>query len=213
MRGRYGILLYEDFNLFHVCLASDVDPFTQLTSQDLETVATTIKNWIDHAAHISVDHHLLNQKLVEGSIDFYLSGGIYTASPARRAGHKQVVAVTPTRGPVAGRGGIAFAEVTSVLAQSRQRQMSEQFLAQILTPDIAVRIAQLPGTSNPVVQMADAKVFNSFSTEELDIIQWDYLEHDMERCADYQLMPSHTAVRTLWLDAVQRARKLGKVTD
>ncbi|MEM7281556.1 MAG: hypothetical protein AAF438_08000, partial [Pseudomonadota bacterium] len=146
--GRYAILLYEDFNLFHVCMASGVNPFLPLSSEELALVGAKIQQWIKHAACLSVDHHELNKKLVEGEIDFYLSGGIYTASPARRAGHKEIVAVTPVRGPIGGRGGIAFAEVSSILARSENPLIAEKMLEHILSSEIAVRIAQNCNTSN-----------------------------------------------------------------
>ena len=82
-----------------------------------------------------------------------------------------------------------------------------------MVPEVAARIAQHAATSNPVVQMADPAVFKAFSVDELEIIQWDQLEEDMQRCADYQLMPSHAEVRRLWQSAIRDARAGGKVQD
>ena len=111
----YGILLYEDFNLFHVCIGAGLDPFSSLGEDGKGRFDATARRWFHGATVVTDDHFELNRALVDGTIDFYVSGGIYTASPARLAGHPEVRAVTPRSGPIGGRGGIVFTEITSVL--------------------------------------------------------------------------------------------------
>jgi len=205
----YGILLYEDFNLFHVCIGAGLDPFSPLGEDGKMRFDATARRWFGGATVITDDHFELNRALVDGTIDFYLSGGIYTASPARLAGHREVRAVTPRSGPIPdrgrGRGGIVFTEITSVLEAATQSGEAEDFLAYLLEPETAWRVALTERTSNPVAQMGMPEVFERFSARELDAIQWDGLEEDIARCADYDLMPNHAALLPRLRNAVRTA--------
>ena len=196
-KGRFGILNYEDFNLFHVCIGAGIDPFVPLDAAAEDIFGETARRWFDAARMVGDDHHALNRALIAGDIDFYLSGGIYTASPARLAGHPQVRAVTPRTGPINGRGGIVFAEITSVLEHQGASIHGEDFLEYLLSPEVAKRIAFTPGTCNPVAQMGNESVRAAFSNEQLDAIQWDSLEEDVARCAEYDIMPNHDALLAL----------------
>ena len=187
----YGILLYEDFNLFHVCIGAGLDPFSRLNEDEKTRFDATARRWFRNAAIVTDDHFELNRALVEGTIDFYVSGGIYTASPARLAGHSEVRAITPRSGPIGGRGGIVFTEITSVLEAAPRSGEAESFLEYLLEPETARRVALSERTANPVAQMGMPEVFERFTARELDAIQWDGLEEDIARCADYDLMPDH----------------------
>lgn len=202
--GRFGLLYYEDFNLFHMCIGAGIDPFAHLDEAAEEAFARTARGWLNAAKLVSDDHHALNRALVAGGIDFYLSGGIFTASPARLAGHHQVRAVTPRTGPIGGRGGIVFAEITSVLEHAGTSAHAEDFLEYLLTPEAAARIACAPGTCNPVAQMGNEAVRAAFTAEQLDAIQWDTLEEDVARCADYDIMPNHDRLLALLRTAAGR---------
>ena len=187
----YGILLYEDFNLFHVCIGAGLDPFSSLGEDEKGRFDAVAWRWFHGATVVTDDHFELNRALVDGTIDFYVSGGIYTASPARLAGHSAVRAVTPRSGPIGGRGGIVFTEITSVLEAALRSGEAEDFLEYLLEPETARRVAFCERTANPVAQMGMPEVFESFTARELDAIQWDDLEEDIARCADYDLMPDH----------------------
>ena len=189
---RYGILLYEDFNIFHICIAADIDPFMPLNSLQERVFKNTAQDWFRNAALITNNHHSLNKALIDGQIDFYLSGGIYTASPARMEGHGQVRAVTPSHGPISGLGGIVFIEVTCALMRPELSPWAHPFLDYLVEPDTAIRVAFLDGTCNPVLQMENPKVFSAFSSAQLDAIQWDTLEEDISRCAHYDVVPDLT---------------------
>ena len=190
----YGILLYEDFNLFHVCIGTGLDPFAPLGEDETTRFDATARRWFRGATVVTDDHFELNRALVDGTIDFYVSGGIYTASPARLAGHLEIRAVTPRTGPIGGRGGIVFTEITTVLESSSQAGEAEDFLEYLLEPETAFRAALAERTANPVAQMGMPEVFERFSARELEALQWDGLEEDIARCADYDLMPDHTAL-------------------
>ena len=202
----YGILLYEDFNLFHVCIGAGLDPFSLLGEDEVARFEATARRWFGGATVITDDHFELNRALVDGAIDFYLSGGVYTASPARLAGHLEVRAVTPRSGPIRGRGGIVFTEITSVLESALHTGEAEDFLEYLLEPETAFRAALTERSANPVAQMGIPEVFDRFSARELDAIQWDDLEEDIARCADYDLMPDHAALLRRLRNAVRTAR-------
>ena len=190
----YGILLYEDFNLFHVCIGAGLDPFANIGAAGHECFEATARRWFRNATLVSEDHFELNRALLDGSIDFYLSGGIYTASPARLAGRMEILAVTPRAGPIQGRGGIVFTEITSVLETAPPPGEAEDFLEYLLEPETAVRVALAARTANPVAQMAMPEVFEHFTARQLEALQWETLEEDVSRCADYDLMPDHAAL-------------------
>ena len=190
----YGILLYEDFNLFHVCIGAGLDPFSRLGADGHQRFDATARRWFRDATLVTDDHFELNRALIDGTIDFYLSGGVYTASPARLAGHLEVRAVTPRSGPIGGRGGIVFTEITAVLEAAPRSGEAEDFLAYLLEPETAWRVALAERTANPVAQMAMPEVFERFTPRELDAIQWDSLEEDIAHCADYDLMPDHATL-------------------
>ena len=200
----YGILLYEDFNLFHICIGAGLDPFSRLSEDEMARFDATAQRWLRGATVVSDDHFTLNRALVDGTIDFYVSGGVYTASPARLAGHSEVRAVTPRSGPIRGQGGIVFTEITSVLEAATQTGEAEDFLAYLLEPETARRVALAERTANPVAQMGIPEVFARFTASELDAIQWDALGEDISRCADYDLMPDHAALLPRLRRAVRR---------
>jgi spermidine/putrescine transport system substrate-binding protein len=202
--GRFGILAYDDFNVFHVAIGAGLDPFRSLDAHGVAAFEDTARRWFRAARLVTTDHLALNRALVAGDIRFYVSGGVYTCSCARAAGHRNVRAITPERGPIGGRGGIAFAEVTSVLAHPGTPAVAEDFLAYLLRPAVAVAAARAGGTLNPVMQMADPAVMGALSRAELDAIQWDTTEEEVARCAPYALAPDYATLHAR-LVAARRA--------
>ena len=209
-RRRFGILEYEDFNLFHLCIACSLNPFQVLSAEQESDVEEMARSWYESALLASDDHHVLNKALIDGEIDFYLSGGVYTVSPARLAGHTNLCAITPRSGPIDGRGGIVFTEITSALARPDASPLAPMFLNYLLEPETAIRAAFVQGTCNPVAQMGQPQVFNAFSADQLKAIQWDSLLEDVSRCADYQIMPNHDSLLTRLRGVRAHARSLGK---
>ena len=133
--GRYGVLEYDDFNIFHLCFAAGLDPFGALSAAQLDAFEGKARQWFAGAALVTADHIEMNRALADGTIGFYLSGGMYTASPARREGLRRIRAVTPRSGPVDGKGGIVFLEVTSVVDHGGDATPALAFLEHVLTPE------------------------------------------------------------------------------
>ena len=204
--SRFGILDYPDFNVFHMCIGAGLNPFSHLDETQIASFGNVALDWCRRARLITDDHHELNQALIDGDIDFYISGGIYTASPARLAGHINVCSIVPDRGPIDGNGGIVFSEITSILRHDNVSSHAESFLAYLLEPETAVRIAFVDGTCNPVAQMGDPQVFGAFSVPQLNAIQWDDLEEDLDRCSHYQIPPNNSQLLDMLAKAKQQAQ-------
>jgi len=198
LKNRFGILLFDDFNLFHLCIAAGHNPFSHLDAAALASVEQMAQLWLDRAALVTDDPRQLNLALADEHIDFYLSGGVYTASPLRRDGLTHIRGITPASGPMDGSGAIAFYEITSILQSSTLHTQAEQFLQYLLSPDACERIAMTPNTCNPLVQMFDPSILTRFDRHQLETIQWDGLEEEIARCVDYQLMPARSEVLMIW---------------
>lgn len=204
---RFGILSYIDFNLFHLCIASELNPFAPLNRSDIQKIERTAIAWQKNACLISDDHFVLNRALIAGEIDFYLSGGVYTAAVARRDGHQHIRAITPASGPIEGKGGIVFAEITSIMNHPQTSAASESFLEWLISPETSASAAMTERTCNPVVQMGNPDVLRRFNTTQLNWLQWDELAESVARSAPYALMPNHADVLTLWQQALHRYRQ------
>jgi spermidine/putrescine transport system substrate-binding protein len=78
-------------------------------------------------------------------------------------------------------------------------------LKYVQAPKVAHTVAFAEGTYNPVTQMGNPKCFALFTKEELDAIQWDSLEEEMSRCAEYDIVPEYSKALGL-LTAAKRMR-------
>ena len=195
--GRYGILDYEDFNVIHIAIAAGLDPFVRMGEQQVEAFRLTAEAWYSRAAMVTSDHHALNRALVNRDIDFHLGGGVYTCSSARISGCTQLRSVTPRRGPGTGPGGISFVEVNALLACSQKMAEATSFLEYLVQPETALRACLAGGSVNPVLQMAEPSVFAQFTAAHLDAMQWETLEDDLSRCAQYRVVPDYHRLRTV----------------
>jgi spermidine/putrescine transport system substrate-binding protein len=199
--GRYGVLAYDDFNVLHIAIACKLDPYERFSEHAFAEFSAMAFRWFSEARMVTSDYRELNRALVSREIDFYLGGGIYTASSARREGHSQLRAITPRRGPVQGRGGIAFVEVNALLTDPSDTAEAEDFLRYLLHPETAPRAALANNSANPVLQMSDTRVFSQFGPAMLDAMQWDTLEEELGRCAQYRIAPDYARLRTILLEA------------
>ena len=138
-------------------------------------------------------------------IDAYFTGGTYTSSPARLDGQKNVLAITPKKGPIDGKGGIQWFEVTSLVNNPEPTPRASDFLEFVQKPEICHAVAFAEGTYNPVSQMSDPKVFALFSKEELDALQWDTIDRDMNLCADFEINPDNDRMMEIY-NEVKRSR-------
>ncbi|MBS0251781.1 MAG: spermidine/putrescine ABC transporter substrate-binding protein [Proteobacteria bacterium] len=201
--GRFGILTYEDFNIMHIAIAAGLNPFQTFTDGDFISFSCAARDIFQAAKLISDDHNALNRALVEGVIDFYISGGTYTASPARLAGHSEIRAVTPANGPINGKGGVAFVEINALIHRGEERrERQEAFLTYIASDEGAYAASLAADACNPVVQMQRASVFERFTRHQLDAMQWDDFEENMARCADYAIMPDYAKLAIIMRAAV-----------
>jgi spermidine/putrescine transport system substrate-binding protein len=200
---RFGILSYEDFNVMHIAIAAGLNPFENLDETALSKFGIAAHDVYSSAKIITEDHNELNRSLVDGDIDFYISGGTYTASPARLDGRMEVSAVTPRAGPIDGKGAVAFVEINALVHHdSVALDAGIRFLKFISSDDGAVAASLAANACNPVVQMGASSVFNRFSRDHLAAMQWSEFEEDMSYCADYAIIPDFAKL----VGIVRRAR-------
>lgn len=191
MKDRYGILTYDNWNVMHMCLTAGLNPFAPVEGADLETFRDTAKAIFGGAKLLTDDLVAMNTALINGEIDAYFTGGTYTASPARYDGATNVRGITPRSGPVDGKGGVVWIELTSVVNNPDPSDLAEDFLEFVQGPEISKAVAFTEGTYNPVSQMGDPAVMALFDEEELDAIQMDTLADEMSRSLDYQVVASY----------------------
>lgn len=206
MKGRYGVLTYDNWNIYHMCVAAGVHPFKQHTQEEIDKFEKMARQIFNGAKLLTDDLVQMNLALINGEIDAYFTGGTYTASPARFDGAKQVRGITPKSGPMDGKGGIVWIELTSVVNNPQVSPLAEEFLAFIQRPDISKEVAFAEGTYNPVTQMGSEEVMAQFDSEELDAIQWDTLQEEMANSVDYDINPDYGAMYDLY-SAAKRERE------
>ena len=113
--GKYGILESDDWNVFNICLIAGFDPFREHTDEEVAKFTETAKR-VFKGAKLVGDIATMNQALVAGEIDFHMTGGTYSASPARADGYQNIRGITPKKGPMeGGKGGVSWIEVTSTV--------------------------------------------------------------------------------------------------
>ena len=202
---KYGILTYDNWNIYHMCVGAGVDPFKKHDQAEIDAFEKTARAWFKGAKLLTDDLVAMNLALINGEIDFYLTGGTYTASPARLDGATNIRGITPKRGPMDGKGGIVWVEVTSVVNNPQVSPLAEDFLAYVQEPEASHAVAFAEGTYNPVTQMGNPKVFERFSKDELDAIQWDSLEEEMANSVDYQINPDYEVMDKIYNAAKREA--------
>jgi spermidine/putrescine transport system substrate-binding protein len=206
MKDRYGVLTYDNWNIYHMCITAGVDPFREHTDDEIDRFDEVARQIFNGAKLLTDDLVQMNLALINGEIDAYFTGGTYTASPARFDGATQVRGITPRTGPMDGKGGIVWIELTSVVNNPDPSPLAEEFLAYVQRPDVSKVVAFAEGTYNPVTQMGDPDVLAKFDAEELDAIQWDSLEEEMARSVDYDINPDYGRMYDLY-SAAKRERE------
>jgi spermidine/putrescine transport system substrate-binding protein len=202
---KYGILESDDWNVFCICCIAGFDPFKTHSDEEVAKFTETAKR-VFKGAKLVGDIATMNQALVAGEIDFHLTGGTYSASPARADGHPNIRGITPKKGPLAGgKGGIAWIEITSVVNNPQGSPLAEDFLAYVQAPDMAHTVAFAEGTYNPVTQMGNPDCFKLFSKEQLDSIQWDSLAEEMAGSVEYDIVPDYDKLLDIMTAAKREA--------
>ena len=201
MAGRYGVLTYDNWNVIHLCIAADLNPFKPLTDDQKALFKAVAEQVLGGARLLTDDLAAMNTAMINGEIDAYFTGGTYTSSPARLDGFANVRAVTPNSGPIDGKGGVVWVELTSAVANPDPSSLAEDFLAFVQQPEICKVVAFAEGTYNPVTQMADPEVFAKFSPEELDAIQWDSHDEELARSVEFGVVADEAELTAIYLAA------------
>jgi spermidine/putrescine transport system substrate-binding protein len=201
--GRYGVQESDDWNVFDLCLIAGFDPFRTHTDEEVAKFDETARR-VFKGAKLVGDLATMNQSLISGEIDYYLTGGTYSCSPARADGHPEIRGVTPKKGPMNGKGGVSWIEVTSTVNNPELSPLATQFLQYVQDPEVAHVVAFAEGTFNPVAQMGNPECFKLFTKEELDVIQWDSLEEEMANSVEYDIVPDYDKLLDL-MTAAKRA--------
>ena len=194
LKGRYGIQESDDWNIFDLFLIAGIDPFKTHTEAELNTFYETCLRIFKNAKMIS-DIASLNQALITGEIDAYISGGTYTASLARAEGFLNIRAISPLK------DAVMWVEITSLVNNPNPSPLAEDFLQYVQTPEVAHQVAFAEGTFNPVAQMGNPDCFKLFTKDELDAIQYDSLEEEMARSRAYDIVPDYDAAHELMTKA------------
>ena len=203
--GKYGILESDDWNVFCICCIAGFDPFKTHSDEEVAKFTETAKR-VFKGAKVVGDIATMNQALVAGEIDFHLTGGTYSASPARADGHPEIRGITPKSGPMAGgKGGIAWIEITSTVNNPELSPLAADFLEYVQTPEMSHTVAFAEGTFNPVSQMGNPDCFKLFTKEELDAIQWDSLAEEMSRSVEYDIVPDYDKLLDIMTAAKREA--------
>ena len=191
MKDRYGVLTYDNWNIIHMALTGDQNPFVPMDAAGMETFKGTAEAIFANSKLLTDDLVAMNTALINGEIDAYFTGGTYTASPARLDGATNIRAITPNSGPVDGKGGVVWIELTSLVNNPDPSPLAEDFLEFVQQPEISKAVGFAEGTYNPVSQMGDPDVFALWDTDELDSIQWDSLDEEMSRSVEYDTVASY----------------------
>ncbi|WP_136441246.1 ABC transporter substrate-binding protein [Pacificoceanicola onchidii] len=201
MKDRYGVLTYDNWNVNHMCLTAGLNPFAPVEGADLEIFKTTAEAIFGGAKLLTDDLVAMNTALINGEIDAYFTGGTYTASPARYDGATNVRAITPRSGPVDGKGGVVWVELTSAVNNPDPSTLAEDFLDYVQGAEASKAVAFTEGTYNPVSQMGNPEVMALFDAEELDAIQMDSLSEEMARSLDYEVVASYDTLIDIYTQA------------
>lgn len=170
MKGRYGILAYDQWNVFGINMTAGLDPFKPHSDDEMAKFAETAKMVVDGAKFITDDFVQINLAMLNGEIDAGFSSGIYSLSGARLDGNWNLIHVAPKEGPSNGRGAINWFEVTSLVNNPDPNPRAEDFIEYCQQPETAHIVATASGVLNPVLQMKQEKVLAQFSPDELRAI-------------------------------------------
>ncbi|MFV0297885.1 MAG: PotD/PotF family extracellular solute-binding protein [Hyphomicrobiaceae bacterium] len=200
LKGRIAILGYLTWNVAHLSLLAGLNPYVAHTPEELVKFENTTRQLVQGTALYSESMDEISKAMVDGTIDACFTGGTYSVARARYDGHRNIRGITPSRGPVDGKGAIMWAEITSSVNNPTPSPLAEEFLAYVQRPDIAKIVASAANIYTPVSNMGNPKVLATFNARELDAMQWDTLEEDLDRCSDYNINPDLIEMQDIYLN-------------
>ena len=196
-KNKYGILLFEDFNIMQISLSCGVNPFKKLNHNEVLKFSENCQLWFKNATLISDNYFVLNKLLNKRKIDFYLTGGTFTCSIARKQGFNNIISIIPKNKVNKLKQGLIFTEITSILKKNYHSNY-ENFIDYMLSRQKCYEIAMSKYTCNPVLQMGNNKVFELFNKKDLDIIQWNSLQNSFVFSHEYQIVPNYKRLLTIF---------------
>ena len=148
----------------------------------------------------------MNQSLIAGEIDFRSHRRHRSRRLARADGHPEIRGRhAETRDPMeGGKGGISWIEITSQVNNPQLSPLASDFLEYVQSPKCHTRLPSLKAPSIRSLRWAIPK-FKLFTKEELDAIQWDSLEEEMGRSAEYDIVPDYDKLLDIMTAAKREA--------
>ncbi len=203
MKGRYGILAYDNWNIMHMCMGAGLHPFKEKTDEQVATFEETARRWINGAKMISDDFVAINLALINGEIDMYFGGGTYSISAARLDGLTNLYHVVPKSGPADGKGGINWIELNSVVNNPNLHPQAMDWMEYILQPETSYWVATAGGFLLPVGQMSQPELLGKFTKEELDSFQWDEFDYRIANSVEYDVVPDYNRLYDIYTAALR----------
>lgn len=207
-KGKYAVLMYDDWVIMHAAMAAGFSPFRKLTEAEIEKFEAVMRTVINNAAFLSDDMNAIALNMINGEIIGSFPGSVYTISAARFDGNLNMMNIIPDKGPAetGGKAGVCWMELTSTVNNPQLSPRAEDFLEYCFRPETAKNVSFAEGTYNPVAQMGDKRVMELFSSEELAAIQFDTISESMAKCADFDTIPDYPKLHEIFTAAV-RERK------
>lgn len=207
MRGKFGLLGFPNETMYTFCIMAGVNPYKKKTPEELEKCHEITRYMIKHARVIEESPAALNNALLNGEIWMYQAGGTWSVSSLRADGYPQFMAVSPGSGPIDGRGGIAYVEITSVVNRPKLSPIAHDFLHYMQTPEAAYNIAVAGGSLNPVCTIDE--IVDRLTPTQRMAIQYgeEYspfsLVENMDLCAEFAVNPDYDEMVKVWTEALK----------
>jgi spermidine/putrescine transport system substrate-binding protein len=200
MKNRYGVLDFPYETIYMLCVIAGANPYAKKTEAELAKCKAAIRETILNAKLIG-SPAALNNALLNDEIDMYVAGGTFTVSSLRRDGFPQFRAVSPAQGPIEGKGGTAYVEITSVVNNPNLSPIAGDFLHYMQTPEGSLAVARSGTSLNPVGNIH--QIADQMDADELMAIQYDDLEEHMALCAEFEPTPDYDELIGAWEQALQ----------
>ncbi len=202
LKDRMAVLTWDNWNISHMCLGAGLNPYAEKSESDLAAFEKTSRLWFNNSAILSDDYFLLNNAMLNGEIDAYVSGSSYTTSTPRLEGYNNFWGTVPESGPVDGKGGIMWIEITSVVNNGVDPTgRAEDFLEYCLSPELSAIIGQDEDGMTNVAQMSDPECMKHWAPENLNAVQADGLQWEFDHSFDMYINPNYDQMFDIYTSA------------